>query len=176
LHPASYLADYASFDSIEREVHAAKVRCNALGNQCGGVTCSAGGASCTVRAGTELYESPYGELTYKKEAVATGHKPEPAAALMAPPLAGANAYFRMYTGSQSVVSKDRILAWPKAELAALGADGPFCSEHSGLFEAVWHSMFGEPLSQWPRERDPRLPLYLKWGVSTLFSFGDEGVV
>merc|ERR1712168_336522 len=89
---------------------------------------------------------------------------------------GATALFQFYTGSQSIVRKDRIHLWPRSEYAAFGADGPFCSEFTGYFEAVWHAMFGEPLSQWPREHDPSLPLYLKWGTISLFSLGDEGVI
>lgn len=171
----SYLADYAADDAVERSVAASKARCEELGSLCGGITCDdAGESRCSVRAGGQPLESPVGEVSYVKEAVSVSGAGVPAP--LGPAAAGASALFQMYTGSQSIVHKERIRAWPRDSFRDLGADGAFCAEFSGQFEAIWHAMFGEPLSQWPRERDPSLPLYLKWAVPTMFSYGDEGVI
>eukprot|EP00929_Paragymnodinium_shiwhaense_P057748 TRINITY_DN28908_c0_g1_i1.p1 TRINITY_DN28908_c0_g1~~TRINITY_DN28908_c0_g1_i1.p1 ORF type:complete len:566 (+),score=86.76 TRINITY_DN28908_c0_g1_i1:113-1810(+) len=84
--------------------------------------------------------------------------------------------FRLYTGSQSIIRADRIRSRPKSDYVGHAAALEFCSEHTGLYEAVWHYMFGEPLAQWPRASDPGVALYLKWRGFTWFFFGDEGVI
>jgi len=167
-HVDRYLAEHAAGDDTERDADSTRVRCDELGEACGGYTCESTGSSCTVRAGVTLLSSPLGELSFLKEAPLFG--------VEAPLAAGANSVFQFYTGSQSVVRRDRLRAWPRAALAALGADGVWCSDFTGYIEAVWHAMFGEPLSQWPRDADPRLPLYLKWSVPTKYSYGDEHVI
>eukprot|EP00435_Cladocopium_sp_Y103_P002509 s1277_g1.t1 len=75
-----------------------------------------------------------------------------------------------------VLFQDRLQWWPLDEIESFAADGVWCSSTTGLFEAVWHRMFGEPLSQYSRESDPALPLYLKWEIPTFFSYGDEEVI
>lgn len=183
-HPGMFLAGFAADDSTPRDLQASRAACDELGARCSGITCEgvAGDLEdpqlvCTVRASSELLASPVGEVSFAKDGApdvqsSQGRigRSQPEAAL------GGSSVFQFYTGSQSVVHKDRIRLWPKAELEAFSVDGWFCSEFSGFFEAAWHIMFGEPLSQWPRERDPSLPLILKWGVPTLFSYGDEGVI
>jgi len=161
-HLGTYLSDHAEGDMQVRGAKAARRRCDELGSLCSGITCEVDGSppsACTVRSGADLVDSPTGEISYRKE------ERVPVARELS--VAGASAFFQFYTGSQSVVHKDRIRAWQRADFMTLGADGPFCSEFSGYFEGVWHVMFGEPLSQWPRERDPALPLYLKWSIPTL---------
>lgn len=167
-HSDAYLPGYAAEDEEVRDTRASRDRCDELGDACSGFTCDAGGSPCTVRAGASLVKSPAGEVSYRKKAA----EPRPGLTTRD----GATTLFQFYTGSQSVVRKDRILAWSRDEYATFMADGPFCSEFTGYFEAVWHAMFGEPMSQWPREHDPSLPLYLKWSVLSLYSYGDEGVV
>jgi len=178
VHSGQFLADYAADDSTYRDISASKARCDEIGDSCAGITCDggSGGAACSVRVGSQgLLPSPTGEVSHLKETVlGSGALTFPPPAV--PPSVGASNLFQMYTGSQSVVHKDRIRVVSRETYAALGADGPFCSKYSGLFEAVWHVMFGEPLSQWPREQDPALPVYLKWGVPTIYSFGDESVI
>jgi len=167
-HEDRYLGGYAAGDAEERNATDARERCDELGDVCSGFTCEAGGSPCTVRAGTLLVLSPAGEVSFRRKA------PQPGPGLTSRP--GATRMFQFYTGSQSIVRKDRILTWPREEFATFMEDGPFCSEFTGYLEAVWHAMFGEPMSQWPREHDPSLPLYLKWSVLSIYSYGDEGVV
>lgn len=173
-HRGAYLADFAEGDSGERAAAEARARCEDLGERCGGYTCEAAGSPCTVRRSGVPVWSPVAETSFVK-------LPRPAEAAggpghTAPERGGERALFQLYTGSQSVVHRDRARLWSRAELAALAADGPFCSKFSGFYEAVWHAMFGEPLAQPPREGDARLPMFLKWGIPTLYSYGDEGVV
>ncbi|CAK8986558.1 KH domain-containing protein [Durusdinium trenchii] len=125
---------------------------------------------CTLRRGEELFESPSGEVSFVKV------YPAAPAAGVAHGKADASHVFQFYTGSQAIVRKDRLQWWPLQELRIFGADGVWCSNTTGLFEAVWHRMFGEPLSQHPREHDPDVPLYLKWGIPTWYSFGDEETI
>jgi len=169
-HSGSYLAGYAAGDSQERSPESSLARCEELGASCAGFTCEPGGDPCTVRRGTDPQESLRRERSFVKTSKHGSTR------FPAPNRGGGDALFQLYTGSQSVVHRDRIRAWSKSKLAALGADGEFCSKYSGLYEAVWHAMFGEPLAQLPRERDPRLPLYLKWMILTFYSSGDEGVI
>jgi len=172
----AYLAGYAAGDDALRDLEATKLRCTELGDTCAGVTCEdAAEAACSVRSGAEVLESPVGEVSYRKEfgpVTDETRMPSPPG----PSIAGASAHFQMYTGSQSVVHRERLRLWPRARYEEFAEDGAFCSQFTGQFEAVWHAMFGEPLSQWTRERDPSLPLFLKWGVPTITSFGDEGVI
>eukprot|EP00428_Durinskia_dybowskii_P051950 CAMPEP_0170328426 /NCGR_PEP_ID=MMETSP0116_2-20130129/65118_1 /TAXON_ID=400756 /ORGANISM="Durinskia baltica, Strain CSIRO CS-38" /LENGTH=60 /DNA_ID=CAMNT_0010581539 /DNA_START=18 /DNA_END=197 /DNA_ORIENTATION=- len=58
--------------------------------------------------------------------------------MRAPSSGKAGEKFQCYTGSQAIVHKDRILLWPRERLAALGADGEFCSVHTGNYECAWH--------------------------------------
>jgi len=168
-HKDVFLAGYAADDDIVRDHEGARARCTELGERCRRLTCDdSKEETCTVRDGTEAVASPAGEVSYVK--VHLDKLVEPISA------GGGSQFFQCYTGSQSVVRKDRIQLLSKDWLAAMAADGPLCSNYTGYFEAVWHAMFGDPLAQWPRERDPRLPLYLKWGVRSMFSYGDEGVV
>lgn len=172
-----FLCGHAADDATEYDVAGARARCSSLGRLCSGFTCADMELdACTVRAGHELYRSPSGEVTFVKEPQGASPGPVAGALLSVPLEAGASEVFQFYTGSQSMVRSDRIRAWPREWYAAMGANGAFCSEFSGYFEAVWHVMFGEPLSQWPREDDPRLPLFLKWGVPTKYSYGDERVI
>lgn len=75
-----------------------------------------------------------------------------------------------------MVHRDRILAWRREHLSALAADLESCSKNTGNYEMVWHAMFGEPLSQPARDKDPRLLMRLRWSVDTKYSPGDEYVV
>lgn len=173
---ASYLAEFAAGDDSQRGLEAAKQVCLNLEDACSGVTCEDNGeAACSVRSGAELLTSPIGEVSYRKESSSASEDSRMPAPI-GPADGGASAVFQMYTGSQAIVHKDRLRLWPRASYEELAADGAFCSEFTGQFEAVWHAMFGEPLSQWPRERDPSLPLFLKWAIPTFYSYGDEGVI
>lgn len=174
-HVGAYLADYAAGDDSARAPRLARARCSQLGPLCGGITCDLEEARCTVRAGSELIASPYPEVSYFKELGGADGEADGVAPVV-DAYREASDVFQFYTGSQSVVRRDRLRAWPREQLAAFGSEGEFCTEMSGYYEAAWHRMFGEPLSQWPRELDPRLPLHLKWGVRTKYSYGDEGVI
>eukprot|EP00931_Biecheleriopsis_adriatica_P104672 TRINITY_DN79315_c0_g1_i1.p1 TRINITY_DN79315_c0_g1~~TRINITY_DN79315_c0_g1_i1.p1 ORF type:complete len:677 (-),score=126.76 TRINITY_DN79315_c0_g1_i1:7-1998(-) len=186
----TFLLSYAADDDAIRDERGARARCDELGIECTGYTCDKipevsaettkkayaedqASQACTVRGGTELMPSPSGELTYVKVPPAESREE---AARRPPVRDDATAVFQFYTGSQSIVRKDRLKWWPREEVQAFAEDGVWCSDTTGLFEAVWHRMFGEPLSQYTRERDPSLPLYLKWEVPTMLSFGDEGVI
>eukprot|EP00439_Symbiodinium_sp_Y106_P033913 s7236_g4.t1 len=190
----SFLLGFAAEDSATRGEAEARRRCDELGDLCTGFTCeksiqvipemtkkdyqeAQNAQSCTVRAGSassELFESPTEELTFVK--VTPSPKLQEAAVLRKTTKPDANLLFQFYTGSQSVVRKDRLRWWPREEIEAFAADGVWCSDTTGLVEAVWHRLFGEPLSQHARQEDPALPLFLKWGIPTFFSYGDEGVV
>jgi len=197
----SYLAEFAAGDDAVRSIEESRARCNELGARCSGITCDdASERLCTVREGPDVMVSPVGEVSYRKslrytpderlpqflsdaqgpescagEDQCSGfHRKLPAGLTVRAGEVGA--HFRSYTGSQAIVRRDRLRLIPKSWYAEFAADGAFCSNYTGLFEAIWHAMFGEPLAQWPRETDPSLPLYLKWGIPTMYSFGDEGVI
>ncbi|CAJ1438838.1 unnamed protein product [Effrenium voratum] len=162
----TFLFGYAEEDEVSRGEADARRRCDELGDACTGYTCAASiqvspsttkkgyaeaqqAQSCTVRSGRELIRSPSNELTYLKAMLhsAVARKGDKA---------DASGDFQFYTGSQSIVRKDRLQWWPLEEIQTFAADGIWCSDTTGLFEAVWHRMFGEPLSQHPRGHDPAL--------------------
>ncbi|CAE7584282.1 unnamed protein product [Symbiodinium sp. CCMP2456] len=195
----SFLLGFAAEDSVARGEAEARRRCDELGDLCTGFTCeksiqvtpemtkkdyqeAQNAQSCTVRAGSsssELFESPTEELTFVK--VSPSPKLQEAV-LRETTKPDANLLFQFYTGSQSVVRKDlkgggsafdvcearsqakprarkdRLRWWPRAEIEAFAADGVWCSDTTGLVEAT--STLG--------------PLFLKWGIPTFFSYGDEG--
>mmetsp|Transcript_19954 Transcript_19954/g.46426 ORF Transcript_19954/g.46426 Transcript_19954/m.46426 type:complete len:666 (-) Transcript_19954:36-2033(-) len=164
-----YLPDFAAGDStVYADLATARSACDRLGDRCGGLTCEFPARVCTCRAGREGLPSPAGEVSYLKVSgrILPG----------ADTARGASSKFQSYMGSHAIVHKDRIRLRSREEYANLAADLQFCSDATGQMEALWHAFFGEPLSQWPRELDPRLPLFLKWGVQTLYHYGDEGVI
>eukprot|EP00928_Gymnodinium_smaydae_P055182 TRINITY_DN38777_c0_g1_i1.p1 TRINITY_DN38777_c0_g1~~TRINITY_DN38777_c0_g1_i1.p1 ORF type:complete len:655 (+),score=80.87 TRINITY_DN38777_c0_g1_i1:57-2021(+) len=186
----TFIPDYAAGDDAVQGETDAMMRCEELGDRCTGYTCTQSAEltstttkddyakardrqSCTVRGGSQVYESPSGEVSFVK----VNASRQLAAAAAHPTVhPDASAVFQFYTGSQSVVREDRLRRWPLKEYQTFAADGVFCQRFTGLFEAVWHRMFGEPLSQHTRESDPSLPLYLKWETLTMYSNGDEGVI
>eukprot|EP00435_Cladocopium_sp_Y103_P007265 s2175_g2.t1 len=117
----SFLFGYAAGDEVVRGELEARRRCDELGEACAGFTCEGfiplttsttkqgyadaqKAQSCTVRARSELIESPSGEATFVKI--------PPSADLQktisrATSKTNASRVFQFYTGSQSIVRKDR---------------------------------------------------------------------
>ncbi|CAD7971924.1 unnamed protein product [Amoebophrya sp. A120] len=98
--------------------------------------------------------------------------------------------FTFYIASQAVVRKDRILRHPQDWYRGFlhlseeeEARGDSLTEHlrwlsnnSGLLEAAWPAILGEPLTEPTRDEDPRLPLSLKLSITTRYSDGQAGVI
>ena len=144
----SFLFGYAAGDEIVRGELEARHRCDEL-LTCRGFTCERSidvttsmtkqgyaeaqkALKCTVRAGSELIESPTGELTFLKIPPSPQLKK---AVSRARSKDDASGVFQFYTGSQSIVRKDRLQWWPLAEIESFAADGVWCCSTTGLFEA-----------------------------------------
>eukprot|EP00929_Paragymnodinium_shiwhaense_P009263 TRINITY_DN113365_c0_g1_i1.p1 TRINITY_DN113365_c0_g1~~TRINITY_DN113365_c0_g1_i1.p1 ORF type:complete len:568 (+),score=100.77 TRINITY_DN113365_c0_g1_i1:100-1803(+) len=82
-HHGAFLLGHAAGDEFEGSLQDSQARCEWLGDDCGGVTCSSDESSCSVRAGTALYGSPSGEVSYAKVSatVPAGQAGTPAIAL-----------------------------------------------------------------------------------------------
>ena len=81
--------------------------------------------------------------------------------------------------AQAVVSKERIHRHPRSfyenlvEIAKDVTRPEVYVNHSGLFEAMFHVIFGEKIVAPIREKNEELPIGLRWNVPSRHS---EGVV
>ena len=116
----SFLFGYAAGDEVVRGELEARRRCDELGEDCAGFTCESfipltksttkqgyadaqKAQSCTVRAGSELIQSPSSEFTFVKIPPSADLQTSVSRVTSK---TNASRVFQFYTGSQSIVRKD----------------------------------------------------------------------